>query len=102
MTHRPEEQPSGHAFTFVGNLAEAASKAKTAAGEKDVHIMGGADIIRQVLAAGVVGELTIIIAPVILGAGKRLFDGFVESLDLEHIGVRQSPLATFIDHKVKK
>ncbi|HVH65080.1 MAG TPA: dihydrofolate reductase family protein [Candidatus Acidoferrum sp.] len=102
VTHRPEEQPSGHAFTFVGNLAEAASKAKTAAGEKDVHIMGGADIIRQALAAGVVDELTIIIAPVILGAGKRLFDGFVESLDLEHIGVRQSPLATFIDYKVKK
>ena len=41
--------------------------------------MGGADLIRQALAAGLVDELTIIIAPVTLGAGKRLFDGFGES-----------------------
>jgi hypothetical protein len=45
--------------------------------------------------------LTIIIAPVILGAGKRLFEGFSQSLDLQHLGVRQSPLATFIDYRVK-
>ncbi len=49
-----------------------------------------------------VDELTIIIAPVTLGAGKRLFDGFGESLELEHLGVRQSPLATFIDYRVQK
>ena len=41
------------------------------------------------------------IAPVILGAGKRLFDGFTKSLDLEHLGVRQPPFATFIDYRVK-
>jgi RibD C-terminal domain len=62
----------------------------------------GADLIRQALAAGLVDELTIIIAPVTLGAGKRLFDGFGESLELEHLGVRQSPFATFIDYRVKK
>ena len=37
-----------------------------------------------------------------LGAGKRLFDGFSESLELEHLGVRQSRFATFIDYRVKK
>ncbi len=37
-----------------------------------------------------------------LGAGKRLFDGFSGSLELEHLGVRQSPFATFIDYRVKK
>ena len=42
----------------------------------------------------------IIIAPVILGAGKRLFEGFSGSLELEHLGVRQSSLATFIDYRV--
>jgi dihydrofolate reductase len=72
------------------------------AGEKQVHLMGRADLIRQALAAGLVDELTIIIAPVTLGAGKRLFDGFDESLELEHLGVRQSPFATFIDYRVKK
>ena len=49
-----------------------------------------------------VDELTTIIAPVTLGAGKRLFDGFGESLEFEHLGVRQSPFATFIDYRVKK
>ena len=71
-----------------------------AAADKDVHVMGGADVIRQALDAGLVDELTIIIAPVILGGGKRLFDGFSSSLDLEHLGVRQSQYATFIDYRV--
>lgn len=64
--------------------------------------MGGAQIIRQALAARLVDELTIIIAPVALGAGKRLFEGFPDSLELEQLGVRQSPFATFIDYRVMK
>jgi hypothetical protein len=36
------------------------------------------------------------VAPVVLGGGKRLFEGFTKSLELEHLGVRQSPFATFI------
>src|SRR5438874_2403470 len=102
VTHRPEEQPPGDDFTFVGDITEAVERAKASAGGKEVHVMGGADVIRQSLAAGYVDELTIIIAPVILGGGKRLFDGFTPSLDLEHLRVRQSPFATFIDYRVKK
>lgn len=101
VTHRPEEQPEGEAFTFVSGVEEAVERAKAAAGDKDVHVMGGADVIRQALEAGLVDELTIIVAPVILGVGKHLFEGFTRSLDLEHIGVRQSPFATFIDYRVK-
>jgi len=101
VTHRPQEQPPGDHFIFVGDLGEALERARAAAGDKDVHIMGGADIIRQSLAAGYVDELTIIIAPLIIGGGKRLFDGFTHDIELEHIGVRQSPLATFIDYHVK-
>ena len=101
VTHRPAEQPPGDDFVFAGSLAEAITAAKAAAGEKQVHVMGGADLIRQALAAGLVDELTIIIAPVTLGAGKRLFEGFSESLELEHLGVRQSPFATFIGYRVK-
>jgi len=101
VTHRPEEQPPGGAFTFVSGVAEAVKQAKEAAGSKDVHVMGGADVIRQALAAGLVEELTIIVAPVVLGGGKLLFDGFSHQLELEHLGVRQSPLATFIDYRVK-
>ncbi|HEY4421980.1 MAG TPA: hypothetical protein VGN22_20845 [Pseudonocardia sp.] len=44
--------------------------------------------------------LTIIVAPVVLGAGKRLFDGFARPVQLQHLGVRQSSHATFIDYRV--
>lgn len=102
VTHRPEEQPPGDQFRFVGSLEEAIELARTAAGDKDVHVMGGGEIIRQALAGGYVDELTIIVAPVVLGGGKRLFDGFTASLDLEHLGVRQSQYATFIDYRVSR
>jgi hypothetical protein len=56
----------------------------------------------KALAAGCVDELTVIIALVLPGSGKRLFDGFTPSLDLEYRGVRQSPYATFIHYRVKR
>jgi dihydrofolate reductase len=102
VTNRPEEQPPSTDFTFVGSLPEAIERATAAAGDKRVNVMGGADVIRQALAGGYVDQLGIIVAPVVLGGGKRLFDGFTESLDLEHVGVRQSPFATFINYRVKK
>src|SRR5829696_6512871 len=102
VTHRPEEEPEGKGFTFVAGVPEAVVSAKQAAGDKDAQIMGAADKIRQALDAGLIDELTIIIAPVVLGGGKRLFEGFSRSLELEHIGLRQSPHATFIDYSVKR
>jgi dihydrofolate reductase len=101
VTHRPEEEPDGGAFTFVSGVKEAVERAVEAARGKDVHVMGGADVIRQALEARLVDELTIIIAPVVLGSGKRLFEGFSNSLDLEHLGVRQSQYATFLYYRVK-
>lgn len=101
VTHRPEEQPDASAgFTFIDGLEEAVEQAHRAAADKDVHIMGGGDIIRQALAGRLVDELTIVIAPVVLERGKRLFERFEHSLDLEHVGVRQSPFATFVDYRV--
>jgi dihydrofolate reductase len=100
VTHRPEEQPPGDEFVFVNGVEAAVERAREAAGDMDVNIMGGAETIRQALEAGLVDELTIIVAPVILGGGKHLFEGFSKSLELEHIGVRQSPFATFVDYRV--
>jgi dihydrofolate reductase len=101
VTHRPEEQPDASAgFQFVNGLDTAVEMARKAAGDKDVNIMGGGNVIRQALAAGLVDQLTVIIAPVVMGGGKRLFEGFEQSLDLEHLGVRQSAFATFIDYRV--
>jgi dihydrofolate reductase len=98
VTHKTEEQPEGDDFVFVSGIEEAVERAKEAAGDKDVHIMGGADTIRQALAAGHVQELTISIAPVILGAGKPLFGETAPPLRLEHVNVLQSPFATHITY----
>ena len=102
VTHSPEDQHEGGEFTFVGDFAEAVERAMDAAGDKAVDIGGGADVIRQGLDAGIVDELHIIVAPVILGGGKRLFHDFTKSLDLENLGVRQSRWATFIEFAVKR
>jgi dihydrofolate reductase len=102
VTHRPEEEPDTGEFNFVGDFEEAVRRAVDAAGDNVVSVMGGADVIRQALDAGVVEELTIVMAPVVLGGGKRLFEGFSKDVELEHLGVRQSPYATFIDYRVKR
>ncbi|MGI8429839.1 MAG: dihydrofolate reductase family protein [Solirubrobacteraceae bacterium] len=86
----------------MSGVEAAVERALATAAAKDVNVMGGAEVIRQALAAGIVDELTIIIAPIIMGAGKRLFDGFSQWLDLEHLGVRQSPFATFIDYRIER
>jgi dihydrofolate reductase len=100
VTHRPEDQPPDAGFTFVNGLDEAIARAREAAGDKDVFVMGGANVILQALRAGHVEELSISIAPVMLGGGKRLFDGFEQSLNLEHMGLVQSPFATHLTYRV--
>ena len=102
VTHRPEEEPDTGEFRFVGGFEEAIDRAREAAGTKDLSIGGGADVIRQGLDAGIVDELHIIVAPVILGGGKRLFEDFTKSLDLENRGVRQSRWATFMQFEVRR
>jgi dihydrofolate reductase len=100
VTHRPDDEPPDAGFTFVDGLDAAITQARSAAGDKDVHVMGGADVIRQALRAGYVDELSVSIAPVVLGAGKRLFDGFDKSVDLELIRTYSSPFATHILYRV--
>lgn len=102
VTHRPGDEPQEGGFTFVDGLGQAIDRARASAGDKDVSLMGGADIIRQALRDRLVDEISISIAPVTLGDGKRLFDGFAEQLDMEPIGVRQSPFATHISYRVKR
>ena len=100
VTHRPHEAPADAGFSFVDGVDEAVAQAREAAGGKDVFVMGGADVIRQALRAGYVQELSISIAPVVLGAGKRLFDGFDEPMTLEHLSLLQSEFATHLTYRV--
>ena len=100
VTHRPGDQPEEGGFTFVDGLDEALAQARDAADGKDVAVGGGADVIRQALEAGSVDELSVSIAPITLGGGKRLFEGFDRSMDLEQIGLLQSPFATHITYRV--
>jgi dihydrofolate reductase len=103
LTHRTADQPTPQSgFRFVSDLDSALAQAAEAARDRDVSIGGGADTIRQALAAGKVDELTVSTAPVILGAGKRLFDGFDRDVDLEVIKVYSSPYATHVRYTVTK
>jgi dihydrofolate reductase len=101
VTHHPEDQPPGGEFVFVGSVTEAVERAKDAADGKSAHLMGGGEVLRQALAAGLVDELTLIIAPVVMGSGKRLFDGFEKSIELRQAGVRQSEFATFLTYRIE-
>jgi dihydrofolate reductase len=100
VTHRPEDAPVDGGFTFVNGLDEAIVRAREAAASKDVFVMAGADVTRQALRSGHVEELSISIAPFVLGGGKRLFDEFDESVNLEHVRLLQSPFATHITYRV--
>jgi len=88
LTHHardPEEMKGGTTFHFVtGGIHEALERARKAAGEKDVRIGGGAATIRQYLTLGLIDELHLVFAPVLLGAGESLLSG----IDLTSLGYR--------------
>ena len=72
LTHDPPEEPVDD-VTFMSELGPAVAAARDAAGEKYVNILG-AEVVRGCLEAGQVDEILVMIAPVLLGDGTRLFD----------------------------
>lgn len=94
--HAPIVMEGGTTFHFVTDGFDSAyAQAQDAAGDRGIDIAGGAATVRQALIAGVIDELTLDIAPVLLGSGERMFDG-VESFGFEPVEVLHSPLATHI------
>jgi dihydrofolate reductase len=107
LTHEPPrvapKENDRLTFTFVTDgVASAVSQAKAAAGDKAVQVIGGADVIRQLLLAGLVDELRVDIMPVLLGGGLRLFDcEGVDNIQLEKIGVEEIGARTSLTFRVK-
>jgi len=98
----PIVMEGGTTFIFVTDGIESAlTKAKEAAGDRNVKIMGGANTINQYLAAGLIDELWIHLVPVTIGMGSRLFEG-VEDLHLEPIEVCGTHIVTHIRYEVLK
>jgi dihydrofolate reductase len=101
LTHHAREtlvMEGGTSFNFVTDGIEAALKqARAAAGDKDVLLAGGASIVQQYLKAGLLDEVQIHIAPVLLGDGTSLFDRLgIEPLGLEATRVIASPSVTHL------
>jgi dihydrofolate reductase len=105
LTHHPREplpMQGGTTFTFVTDGTEAAlAHAREAAGDGDIAIAGGARTVNQYLSAGVIDELRLHIAPVLLGAGERLFDG-IGDLTLEPLEVSGNHLVTHLTYRVAR
>ena len=103
LTHHPRDPLSmrgGTTFTFVTEGIEPAlEQARSAAGEKDVAIAGGASTVRQYLAAGMLDELYLHIVPVILGAGERLLES-VGNPTLQPVKVIASPAVTHVKYRI--
>jgi dihydrofolate reductase len=103
LTHHAREplpMEGGTTFHFVTDGIESAlEQARAAAGDQDVKIIGGANVIQQYLAAGLLDELRLHIAPVVLGGGERLLEN-VGDPTLEPIDVVASPAATHVKYRV--
>lgn len=103
VTHSPPDTvPAGRtSFTFVDGVQAAVEQAAHAAGSKDVMVMGGASVARQCLVAGLLDDMRIHLAPVLLGQGIRLIDGFDgNGLSLAQTRVLDAPGVTHLHYRV--
>ena len=90
MTHHPPKVPPKQnerlTFTFLsGSLGSAVARAKAAAGDKAVTVVGGASLVQELLREGLVDELQVDVMPVLLGGGLR----FLENVDPEQVGLEK-------------
>jgi dihydrofolate reductase len=106
LTHHAREPVTKHGgttFTFVTDGIEAVlEQARTAAGERDVAVGGGANVVQQYLAAGLLDEFQIHVVPALLGDGVRLFENHLgsERRELECTRVIESPSVTHLRYRI--
>jgi dihydrofolate reductase len=103
LTHHardPVPMQGGTTFFFVTDGIESAvAQAKQAAGDGNVLIGGGPSVVQQALAAGLVDEFELHVAPVLLGRGERLLEG-VGTPEVEQIRVVEAPGVTHLKYRV--
>jgi dihydrofolate reductase len=103
LTHHardPQPMDGGTTYYFITDGIESAlGQARAAAGGGDVAIAGGATTVNQYLAARLIDELRVHIAPLTFGAGTRLFEG-VPPLKLEQVESRAAGLVTHVTYRV--
>jgi dihydrofolate reductase len=106
VTHHPREplRLGDTTFTFVSDgVVSAVDRAREAANGEDVSLAGGADVAQQCLAAGLVDELEVSVAPVLLGDGERLFANLgAAGLKLEQLRAVEAPGVTHLKYRVTR
>jgi dihydrofolate reductase len=104
LTHHPREpveKQGGTTYNFVTDGIESAlEQARAAAGDRDVQVAGGADVVQQYLNAGLLDEFQVHVVPIFLGSGVRLFDDLGGRSDLELARVVDSPAVTHLSYRV--
>jgi dihydrofolate reductase len=104
VTHHardPLTMDGGTTFHFVTDgIGRALERAKESAGGQDVMLWGGAQVINQYLAAGLLDELELHVVPVLLGGGARLFDGVGAGIELEQLRAVEAPGVTHVRYRV--
>jgi dihydrofolate reductase len=102
MHHVPAKVVDG--FTYVTDgINSALKQAQAAAGNKDIWIAGGANVVQEFLKAGLIDELQISLAPVLFGTGTRLFDHIgMNHIELQNTLNIQTPQATHLRFKILK
>ena len=107
VTHRAQEplvKEGGTTFTFITDgIERALERARTAAGDRDISIAGGANTVQQFITAGLLDEMQIHVVPLLLGDGVRLFDHLGRRLvELERTRVIDSPEVTHLRFRMRR
>lgn len=100
VTHEPKdtiEKKGGTSFIFVNGIEAAVESARKAAGDKDISVAGGANVIQQFIKEGLLDEIQIHIVPILLGGGTRLFENMgTGHVEFETTRVVESPEVTHL------
>src|SRR5436853_5570559 len=101
LTHRPPETPDPGVTYLSGDIAVAVDTARSAAGSKNLEILG-ADVAGQCLRQGLVDEILVYVLPVLLGDGIRFSSPGLARIDLEPVSSTRSGAVTILRFRVRK